>query len=150
MTDAPDITRRLVESFSENIDSYRSSVHNEAQVRIEFIDPMFKALRWDVDNEAGYAEAFKDVVHEDAIKVGGATKAPDYCFRGGGARKFFLEAKKPAVSIRTEPIPAYQLPALRLVGQAAAEGSDRLRGARSNDCRMRPPDPRSAHSLLSA
>jgi hypothetical protein len=26
-------------------------------------------------------------VHEDAIKIGGATKAPDYCFRIGGRRK---------------------------------------------------------------
>jgi hypothetical protein len=32
--------------------------------------------------------------------VGGVTKAPDYCFRIGGVRKFFLEAKKPAVNIK--------------------------------------------------
>jgi hypothetical protein len=30
------------------------------------------------------------VVHEDAIRVRGATRAPDYCFRVGGTRKFFL------------------------------------------------------------
>ncbi|MFQ5614841.1 MAG: N-6 DNA methylase, partial [Anaerolineae bacterium] len=57
----------------------------------------------------GYAEAYKDVVHEDAIKVGGATKAPDYCFRVGGARKFFLEAKKPSINIKHDVHPAYQL-----------------------------------------
>jgi hypothetical protein len=62
-----------------------------------------------VHNEAGYADAYKDVVHEDAIKVGGTTKAPDYCFRVGGTRKFFLEAKKPSVDIHGEPGPAYQL-----------------------------------------
>jgi len=28
-------------------------------------------------------DAYKDVIHEDAIKVGGYTKAPDYCFRIG-------------------------------------------------------------------
>ena len=48
-----------------------------------------------MDNERGHAEAYKEVIHEDAIKVGGSTKAPDYCFRIGGARKFFVEAKKP-------------------------------------------------------
>jgi len=48
-------------------------------------------------NKQGYAEAYKDVITEDAIKVGGVTKAPDYCFRIGGARKFFVEAKKPSV-----------------------------------------------------
>jgi hypothetical protein len=41
--------------------------------------------------------------------MGGATKAPDYCFRIGGARKFFLEAKKPAVNIKDDVSPAYQL-----------------------------------------
>ena len=70
---------------------------------------MFKALGWDVDNEYGDAEAYKDVVHEDAIKVGGATKAPDYCFRIGGTRKFFLEAKKPSVNIKDDIAAAFQL-----------------------------------------
>ena len=39
----------------------------------------------------------RDVIHEDAIKISGATKAPDYCFRFGGVRKFFLETKKPSI-----------------------------------------------------
>src|SRR5258708_13134563 len=43
------------------------------------------------------------------MKVGGATKAPDYCFRVGGTRKFFLEAKKPSVNLKNDPDPAYQL-----------------------------------------
>jgi hypothetical protein len=70
---------------------------------------MFAALGWDVINERGYAEAYKDVIHEDSIKIGSATKAPDYCFRIGGTRKFFLEAKKPSVDIKGDPGPAYQL-----------------------------------------
>jgi len=99
----------LVERFERNLDAYRSGAYNETQVRREFIDPMFKALGWDIDNERGYAEAYKDVIHEDAISVGGATKAPDYCFRIGGARKFFLEAKKPSVDIKRDVHPAFQL-----------------------------------------
>jgi hypothetical protein len=27
------------------------------------------ALGWDLDNRAGYAEAYKDVIHEDAITL---------------------------------------------------------------------------------
>jgi hypothetical protein len=57
---------------------------NETQVRVEFIDPLFKAFGWDIHNELGYAEAYKDVIHEHSIKIGDATKAPDYCFRIGG------------------------------------------------------------------
>jgi hypothetical protein len=100
---------RLVERFGQHRDAYRAGRYNETQLRREFIDPLFKALGWDVDNEQGLAEAYKDVIHEDAIKVGGATKAPDYCFRIGGTRKFFLEAKKPSIDIKGDPTPAYQL-----------------------------------------
>jgi type I restriction-modification system DNA methylase subunit len=99
----------LVERFEQQGESYRSGFYNEAQLRQEFIDPMFKALGWDMENVSGYAEAYKDVIHEDAIKIGGATKAPDYCFRIGGTRKFFLEAKKPSVDIKTDAHPAFQL-----------------------------------------
>src|SRR5512139_2627478 len=99
----------LVERFERNIEAYRSPAYNETQLRREFIDPFFEALGWDVANKAGYAEQYKDVVHEDAIKVAGATKAPDYCFRIGGVRKFFLETKKPSVDIKDQTSPAYQL-----------------------------------------
>jgi len=106
---APDIIRQLVERFQTHREAYKSPEYNETQVRREFIDPFFKALGWDVDNEKGYAEQWKEVVHEDAIKVGGVTKAPDYSFRLGGRRLFFLEAKRPAVNLRRDPAPAYQV-----------------------------------------
>jgi len=99
----------LVERFTRNRESYKNPAYNETQVRREFLDPLFKALGWDVDNEQGLAEAYKDVIHEDAIKIGGATKAPDYCFRIGGTRKFFLEAKKPAIPLKDAVEPAFQL-----------------------------------------
>ncbi|MBN1660138.1 MAG: Eco57I restriction-modification methylase domain-containing protein [Anaerolineae bacterium] len=100
---------QLVERFDRNHALYTRSDYKETQVRVEFIDPFFEALGWDVRNTRGYAEQYKDVVHEDAIKVGAATRAPDYSFRIGGARKFFLEAKKPSVAVGTDVGPAYQL-----------------------------------------
>ncbi|HHT9124867.1 MAG TPA: Eco57I restriction-modification methylase domain-containing protein [Candidatus Brocadiia bacterium] len=109
MLDAPKQITELIERFGRNTESYHSQTYNETQLRREFIDPFFDALGWDITNKAGYAEAYKDVIHEDAIKVGGATKAPDYCFRIGGVRKFFLEAKKPSVGIKDDVSPAYQL-----------------------------------------
>ena len=99
----------LVERYRTQRDSYRTGTYNEAQLRIEFLDPFFKALGWDMDNTQGHAEAYKDVIHEDAIRIGSAIKAPDYCFRIGGNRKFFVEAKKPAIPIRDESAAAYQL-----------------------------------------
>ncbi len=35
----------------------------------------------DSESETGHAEAFKDVIHKNTIKVGRSTKAPDCCFR---------------------------------------------------------------------
>lgn len=100
----------LVDRFGEQIDSYKSGHYNEAQTRLDFINPLFKALGWDVDNQAGYAEAYREVIYEDKIKIAGATKAPDYSFRlPGGKRLFFVEAKKPSVSVKDEIQPAYQV-----------------------------------------
>jgi hypothetical protein len=99
----------LVDRFGRQRQAYRSGDYNEARLRREFLDPLFSALGWDMDNRRGYAEPYKDVIHEDSIKMGGGTKAPDYCFRIGATRKFFVEAKKPAVNIKDELPPAYQL-----------------------------------------
>ena len=106
---APQLIIDLVERFERNIESYKSNGYNETQVRREFIDPFFEALGWDINNKAGHAEAYKDVIHEDAVKVSGVTKAPDYSFRIGGQRKFFLETKKPSVDIKDDIHPAFQL-----------------------------------------
>jgi predicted type IV restriction endonuclease len=43
----------LVERFQRNIDAYHSPAYNETQLRIEFVDPCFEALGWDVTNKAG-------------------------------------------------------------------------------------------------
>jgi type I restriction-modification system DNA methylase subunit/predicted type IV restriction endonuclease len=106
---APLKVQELVDRFRDNLEAYKRSTYNETQVRREFIDPFFASLGWDVDNERGYAEAYKDVVHEDAIKIAGVTKAPDYSFRIAGMRKFFVEAKKPAINIKEDAASAYQL-----------------------------------------
>jgi type I restriction-modification system DNA methylase subunit len=106
---APEEIIKLVERFERNIEAYRSGKYNETQVRVEFVDPFFKALGWDVENKKGHAERYKDVIHEAAIKVGGNTKAPDYSFRVGGMRKFFLEAKKPSVNLKDDTSPAFQV-----------------------------------------
>ncbi len=105
----PEVISKLCDTFARHRDHYRSAHYNETELRREFLDPFFKALGWDVDNERGYADAYKDVIHEDSIRMGGLVKAPDYCFRIGGTRKFFVEAKKPAVSIEADSAPAFQL-----------------------------------------
>ena len=107
---AQDKIAGLVTRFEEQYQSYKNSDYNETLTRRDFIDPFFKALGWDIDNEAGYAEAYREVIHEDKVKVSGATKVPDYSFRlVGGKRLFFVEAKKPSVSVKDDIQPAYQV-----------------------------------------
>jgi predicted type IV restriction endonuclease len=69
-----------VTRFEKQIDSYKNSNYNETQTRRDFIDPLFKALGWDIDNEEGYAEAYREVIHEDKVKISGATKTFRMCF----------------------------------------------------------------------
>ncbi|MEZ4690076.1 MAG: hypothetical protein R3A12_07795 [Ignavibacteria bacterium] len=70
-----------------------------------------KALGWDMDNENGYAEAYREVIHEDKVKISGSMKAPDYSFRLSGELKtaIFVEAKKPSVDVKDEVQPSYQV-----------------------------------------
>jgi hypothetical protein len=89
-TRCPDAVQRLIDRFDQQADQVKSPDYNETQLRIDFINPLFRELGWDVDNAQGYAEQYREVVHEDRVKVGGQTKAPDYSFRIGGVRKFFL------------------------------------------------------------
>jgi hypothetical protein len=106
---APENIHQLVKRFEEQLDSYRLSKYNEAQLRHEFLNPFFEALGWDLFNRQGYAETYKEVIVEDSLEVEGATKAPDYAFRVGGQRKFIVEAKKPSVNIQMDIHPAFQL-----------------------------------------
>jgi len=57
----------LVVRFEEQYDAYTNSDYNETQTMRDFIDPFFKALGWDTDNEEGYAEAYREVIHEDKV-----------------------------------------------------------------------------------
>ncbi len=108
---APEIIQQLVQQFKDNHDAYRSARYNEAQLRQEFLNPFFEALGWDVSNRKGFSINYREVVHEDSIYIQGSphAKAPDYAFRLGGVRKFFVEAKKPAEDIQNDRVLAYQL-----------------------------------------
>ena len=109
MDKAQAVVADLVERFRRNLDAYQRLDYREVEVRNEYIDPFFEALGWDVHNHAGHAEPYKDVVHEESMRVAAGIEAPDYTFRIGGTRKFFVEAKKPSVNVKGDAGPAYQL-----------------------------------------
>jgi len=99
----------LVSLFSENIAQYKGGQYDEANTRADFIDKFFALLDWDMYNSQRFSETYREVVREDKVKIDGSQKAPDYSFRIGGVRKFFVEAKKPSVNIKDAAEPAYQV-----------------------------------------
>jgi len=86
----------LVAKFEKDKTHYRSKGYPEAQVRIDFLNPFFKALGWDIENKAQKTPHARDVIVELSPE---ATGRPDYNFRINGATKFFVEAKAPSVAL---------------------------------------------------
>ena len=104
-----DLLKNLIHNFKSNYSQYTNKNYNETETRRDFLDPFFEAFGWDVSNRAGKSQTYRDVIHEDKVKVGKETKAPDYAFRIGGNRVFFVEAKKPGVNLKEDSLPAFQL-----------------------------------------
>lgn len=101
--------KELVEKFKSNYKQFHSSDYNETLTRQDFINPFFEYLGWDISNKEGLSQTYRDVIHEDKLKIGKETKAPDYSFRIGGNRVFFVEAKKPSRNLKEDADAAYQI-----------------------------------------
>ena len=99
----------LINRFRNNKEQYTNNNYNETQTRRDFIDPFFEAFGWDISNKAGKSQTYRDVVHEDSVKVGKETKSPDYAFRIGGNRIFFVEAKRPFFELKDNCSFSFQL-----------------------------------------
>ncbi|MCK9592957.1 MAG: Eco57I restriction-modification methylase domain-containing protein [Methanoregula sp.] len=106
---APDPILTLIERFEFHRQAYILGKYNETQLRREFVDKFFSALGWDVDNNKGFSEKYKEVLHEEPVRIRGTTLFFDYTFRIGGARKFIVETKKPSVRIKDAAEAALQL-----------------------------------------
>lgn len=85
----------LVRKFDSDRVHYVSSSYSEAQARLDFITPFFKALGWDLDNDAGLPHHERDSV----VERGETEGRPDYNFRIRGQTRFFVEAKAPHESL---------------------------------------------------
>jgi predicted type IV restriction endonuclease len=49
----------LVERFERDRKVFLSPDYKEEQLRLEFLNPFFTALGWDMDNKQGLSETFK-------------------------------------------------------------------------------------------
>ncbi|MDD2774218.1 MAG: TaqI-like C-terminal specificity domain-containing protein [Elusimicrobiales bacterium] len=101
--------RELTARFQSHLAEYKNKDYKEAKLRHDFLNPFFELLDWDIYNESGKSEDYRDVIVEDSLEVSGSRKAPDYCFKIGKERKFYVEAKKPSVDIKHEVEPSLQV-----------------------------------------
>ncbi len=90
---------KLIRKFDADQPHYSSKDYLEAQARTDFLTPFFKALGWDVENEAGLLHHDREVLVEKGDLE--ATGHPDYNFRIGGQTKFYVEAKSPSEPVDT-------------------------------------------------
>jgi hypothetical protein len=97
---------RLVEIFERNLTDYKSGRYDEASVRLEFLNPLFRALGWDTENKAGLIPQHREVEIESRTDIGGRQKRADYLFRTDRIDRFICEAKKPAEELHARS--AYQ------------------------------------------
>jgi len=88
--------RSLVSKFDQDKNHYLQKGYPEAQVRIDFLNPFFDALGWDIENKAHKPPHDRDVIVELSPET---SLRPDYNFRINGSAKFFVEAKAPWVPL---------------------------------------------------
>jgi len=96
--EAPAEIIELVDKFERNLEAYKNSSYKEEQLKQEFINPFFKALGWDVDNTAGAAPQYRDVIFEDSIKISGGTRAAEAVNRILGSGKNYLNFENNSVN----------------------------------------------------
>ena len=94
---------RLTGIFEKNLSHYKKAGYDEASLRQEFLNPLFSALGWDVENKAGHIPQKREVEVESRTQIGGRAKRADYLFRTDGRDRFVCEAKKPADDLGDRP-----------------------------------------------
>ncbi len=108
------IVEEKVDDFNRNESTYLSKNFQETEARTRFIDPLFTALGWELE-QTGLNRQCWDVYREFSQRDDSSTKKPDYAFRikEKGAphnkykEKFFVEAKAPWVPL-TDAKPVFQ------------------------------------------
>ncbi len=126
---APDRVYQLVEKFD------REKPGSETEVRIQFVDPLFKALGWNLRDK-------RQVRHEPRVTIEEAgferSKRPDYSFHIGNTTHFFVETKMPHVNLERDPIPAFQLRRYGYSGKTSVSVLTDFQEFCVYDCRVRP------------
>src|SRR6266566_3281721 len=86
---------RLVDSFHKNFSHYKEEGYVESALRNDYLNPLWRALGWDIENRLGATQPLREVQIETRVHIAGRKKRADYLFRTDGIDRFVCEAKKP-------------------------------------------------------
>lgn len=92
----------LTKKFAQGLSHYLSNEYQEAEVRQDFIDKLFKALGWDVGHDIQHDPYRREVRIEKPEKK--SRGRADYAFSIAPHYRrvrFFVEAKRPQTTIKT-------------------------------------------------
>ena len=98
-SNATSLMRRKTELYFSQKGHFEGPQYSEAQVRVDFLDPLWNALGWDVANERRLLPQVREVVVEPPIQSKEKKGRADYGFRVENRFIFMVEAKKPAVDV---------------------------------------------------
>ena len=70
----------LAKAFKAGESHHLSPAYQEAEVRTDFIDPMFQALGWDVRHERERNPYKQEVKVEKGLRAGISNRRADYAF----------------------------------------------------------------------
>lgn len=104
--------KALLNAFEKEYIIYKTPKYSEAQLRIDFLNPLLKTFGWDVDNEQGKSQFLRNIIQEESIDVDDedviTKRNPDYTLRIQGIRKVFIEAKKVSIDLSKDSKAAFQ------------------------------------------
>jgi hypothetical protein len=97
----------LVQRYLAQRQMYESQSYLEAQLRVDFLDPLWLALGWDVSNRRGLLPHLREVIVEPPVADENHKRRADYAFRKRDRFSYLVEAKRPGVSV-DDPTFIYQ------------------------------------------
>jgi hypothetical protein len=86
---------RLTAAFRKNLSHFKSEAYDESALRNDYLNPLWRAFGWDVENAQGATQPLREVQIESRVDIAGRKKRADYLFRTDGIDRFICEAKKP-------------------------------------------------------
>ena len=90
--------KELTARFESQTSEMRRHGYDEATLRLEYLDPMFSALGWNVWNEPPQPLHLREVIVENRTELKGRTGRVDYLFVRADSNAGYAKRKSPSTA----------------------------------------------------